>query len=239
MRESLAEAACNPQARSARRAICETLSTAFNELGNNLHVAGHMLGPQRVDGTSPFGNGDDRLVGIALVSMTASALVKGIQALVELDNAYAASALCRQLVEVEYLAWAFAEDHEEAAAWLRSSREERLQRWQPRHLRDKSGGHFRGKDYAEHCEVGGHPTPQGARVLLSNPDLATTELLIFEAANHSTSGWRYLMRGVNASWIEPEELIPEATLNAVGVAESAWREADHLGEIWGLRNQDG
>lgn len=41
----------------------------------------------------------------------------------------------RQLVEVEYLTWAFAEDEDEAMRWMRSTKEERMRFWQPRHIR--------------------------------------------------------------------------------------------------------
>lgn len=57
----------------------------------------------------------------------------------------------------------FAED--EAADWLRSSRDDRLRRWQPRHMRDRSNGRFRGSDYALHCDLGGNPTREGPRLL--------------------------------------------------------------------------
>lgn len=37
--------------------------------------------------------------------------------------------------------------------------------WMPRHLWSKSEGRFGAKDYQDHCERGGHPTPE-ARFLL-------------------------------------------------------------------------
>jgi hypothetical protein len=163
---------CEPPQKTNRRSghgalLCEALSAGFQHTGESLRIAGHLFGPQRVDGTSPFGNGDDRLVALGYLSGTAAALLSGAIELLERNNLYAAAALNRQLVEVEYLVWAFAEDQDEAAAWLRSGRHERQQRWQPRHLRDRSDGRFRGEDYAEHCELGGHPTPPGCRVLLA------------------------------------------------------------------------
>jgi hypothetical protein len=127
---------------------------------------GNIIGPGRVDGSSPFGNGDDSLVSLGYLCETAASLIVGAMQLLDDANCYAGAALNRQLVEVEYLAWAFGEDQEEAALWLRSSRDDRLQRWQPRHLRQRSQGRFRGADYAQHCELGGHPTPQGVRALI-------------------------------------------------------------------------
>jgi|SRR5581483_1204959 len=103
--------------------------------------------------------------------MTTSAAV-----LLEQDNLYGAAALLRQLVEAEYLAWAFAEDRVEAAAWLRSTNEKRREMWQPKHLRERSGGRFRAIDYAHHCECGGHPTPSAKRLL---PGIASAIALSF------------------------------------------------------------
>lgn len=196
LRDSLTAAARNDTARHARRAVCDALSIGFHRTGETLRVGGHLFGPQRVDGTSPFGNGDDRLVALGYLSETAAALIGGVVKLIEHDNLYAAAALNRQLVEVEYLTWAFVEDQEEAASWLRSTRQERLQRWQPRHLRDRSQGRFRGQDYAEHCEVGGHPTPHGVRALFAAETATTTEIIMSEAANHGTSAWEYLLLAV-------------------------------------------
>jgi hypothetical protein len=44
---------------------------------------------------------------------------------------YAAAALLRQLVELEYLAWAIETRHEDAEKWLRSSRVERESFFKP------------------------------------------------------------------------------------------------------------
>jgi hypothetical protein len=84
--------------------------------------------------------------------------------LLDNGNLYAAAALLRQLVEVEYLAWAFAEDDEEAAAWLRSTKEERTKFWQPRltSLGKRSAGRFKG-GFLQH-----HPVPLFHRLRQSN-----------------------------------------------------------------------
>jgi hypothetical protein len=53
--------------------------------------------------------------------------VSGCADLIADGRHYAGAALVRQLVEVEYLAWAFETKDEESAKWLRSRREEREQ----------------------------------------------------------------------------------------------------------------
>lgn len=240
LRRALVDAAEDSAARTARREMCRALSTGFGQLGESLRIHGYMLGSQREDGSSPFGNGDDRLVALGYLSQTAAALVQGALDLVLAGNCYAGSALNRQLVEVEYLSWAFAEDREEAATWLRSSQQERLNRWQPRHLRSRSRGRFRGGDYSEHCEAGGHPTPSGMRRLFSGDPLVT-EITISETASHGTSAWDYLLLGVVAfcleQQIEPTDLVPDRYAKAVGTAEGAWRGCERLGLTWKGRQQ--
>lgn len=124
-----------------------------------------MIGSDRVTGSSPFGYGTDAAVGLSIVVQVAGELTGGALLLLGNQNEYGAVALLRQLVEVEYLAWAFAEDEAEATSWLRASKEERQKSWQPRHMRERSEGRFRGVDYSMHCELGGHPTPTSGRLL--------------------------------------------------------------------------
>jgi hypothetical protein len=132
-----------------------------------------MFGPDRAEGESPFEFGSDATVGLAAVLQIAGELVSGAITLLGEDNRYAAAALLRQLVEVEYLAWAFAEDEEEARKWMQSTKEQRQQLWQPRHLRERAGGRFRGSDYGQHCGRGGHPSPEGLTLL---PDHSAPEV---------------------------------------------------------------
>lgn len=225
-------AAMDGEARRARRALCRALTDGFEQVGERLILGGHIIGPDRVDGTSPFGNGDDSLVALGYLSRTAAALVGGASQMLDVGNRYAAGTLTRQLVEVEYLHWAFAEDHDEAAAWLRSNRDDRLKRWQPRHLRERSGGRFRGVDYAEHCEHGGHPTPGGARSLLRTDSGTQAECLHYELAHHGASTWEYLLMAIKANadhrgWEHP---LPD--LDVVSTAISDWHLHDRFGEVW-------
>lgn len=78
---------------------------------------------------------------------------------------YAGAALLRQITEIEYLTWAIKENHRTAEKWLRSSHKERMTSFAPVQLRRTSRGRFLDKDYRDHCELGGHPTPRGVALL--------------------------------------------------------------------------
>jgi len=235
-REALNSAAMEETARKSRRAMCRALAAAFERTGQLLRTSGHLSGPQRVDGTSPFGNGDDRLVALGYLGETAAALIAGGVELIERENPYAVAALNRQLVEVEYLTWAFAEDQEEASSWLRATKSERLQHWQPRHLYGRSQGRFRGRDYQEHCEVGGHPTPVGMRTVFGPGAHPSAEIILYETANHGLSTWSYLLSAIDAhcqsDGSDSAHLVPQELAEALQAAEARWREADRLPAVW-------
>jgi len=234
-RSAIRGAAEDEVAKNSRRRLSRALVGAFERTSQSLLTTGHIFGSNRIDGTSPFGNGDDGLVALGHLSSTASSLILGTVELLDQHNCYAASALNRQLVEVEYLGWAFAEDHDEAASWLRSTRQERLERWQPRHLRDRSRGKFRGLDYAEHCEIGGHPSPQGIRVLTSGRKAETIELILTEACFHGVSTWEYLVEAVSAWCADQslrESMVPPSIADTVTAAKQTWDTHDHLASTW-------
>lgn len=228
-------AARDDEAQKSREKVCQLAAEAFDKLGDLLQVSGHMFGDQRVTGESAVGNGDDGVVALGYVSKTGASLCSGAAVLLDQRNTYAASALVRQLVEVEYLAWALAEDRDEANAWLRSTREERLQRWQPRHLRERSNGRFRGKDYADHCEAGGHPTPTGSRSFLSYPN-SMHGVTWYELTLHAESVWRYLVDGVRTMDVVPTEAFDELD-SPLREAIESWLATDALCRLTGTRGR--
>lgn len=136
-------------------------------------------------------SGPTRWSAWRVVVQIAGELISGAVALLAQDNLYGAAALLRQLVEVEYLAWAFAEDEQEAMSWMRSDRDERRHMWQPKHLRDRSQDHFRATDYHSHCERGGHPTPDATMLLPGHSRRQLPELWWLDLAEHGVSTWRY------------------------------------------------
>lgn len=163
----------------------------FKGLGEKLFVCGHILGSDRRDGVSPFGHGDDAVVAVSMLLRIASELVSGCDDLVNSRRHYAGASLVRQLVEVEYLAWAFEKNDEECRRWLRSTREERHSFFTPSKLRKAAGGHFRSADYSFHCELGGHPVPGSWRLL--NDAEATGQLMLSDCLGHSTHIWNHFL----------------------------------------------
>lgn len=107
----------------------------FGAVGRELHVTGHVIGGDRVEGRSPWGHGTDETVGVSMILRIASQLVSASVDLFTDGRTYSAAALTRQLVEVEYLAWAFEMRDEDAARWLRSDRAEREEFFKPSKLR--------------------------------------------------------------------------------------------------------
>jgi len=211
------------KSREVRNALGELLPVGLAAVGRVLWVGGTLIGPDRVTGESPFNYGRDAVAGLGIVVQTAGALTAGIRQLDEAGNVYSASALLRQLVEVEYLSWAFAEDHEEAERWLRSTNHERRNTWQPRHLRARSQGKFRGSDYGFHCEMAGHPTPRAARLL---PDHTPWPewFVALELAVHGASIWDYVQVAVEQNGYQ--DVVASDQARDVTVAVERWRSTD-------------
>lgn len=172
--------------RSRRADTAARAAPGLRRAGQVAHVEGHVVGDGRVTGRSPRGNGDDALVGVGVLTQIAGDLLDAGGALLSGSNHYAGAALLRQVVEVEYLAWAFAHQKRDAAKWLNSTPEERRDMFRPARLRQISDGHFLAADYAEHCEQGGHPVPR-AIPLLGNSDLRPSQMLLVDLLLHS---WR-------------------------------------------------
>jgi len=164
----------------------------FSHVGEQLHVAGHILGTDRRDGLSPFGHGDDTTVAVSILLRIGSQLISGSADLISDGRHYAGAALVRQLVEVEYLAWAFETKDEEAARWLRSTREERKEFFTPAKLRAAAGKRFRGQDYGHHCELGGHPVPASWQLLKGEDSMA--QFILSDCLGHAWRIWDHLVR---------------------------------------------
>jgi hypothetical protein len=186
------DAAKDEAGRSSREEVCRTLARTFRTVGELLWVGGYIIGTDRRDGQSPFGFGSDATVGLALVAEIGGELLSGAVTLLEQGNVYGAEALLRQIVEVEYLSWAFAEDQDEAMLWLRATPHERQKMWRPARLRERSGGRFRSSDYHRHCEQGGHPTPEATLLLPAHSRKSWPELSWLDLAIHGRSAWRYI-----------------------------------------------
>ena len=143
--------------------------------------------------TSGWTSRDDRELAVALLSRLASEIVAGIATLIRRSYVYAAGALLRQLVEIEYLMFLGYTDSSKLARWYRADGEEIRKAFSPQRMRNESNGLFRDQEYWLHCEVGGHPHPR-ARILLDsyqNP-LSPSASLLPDAVHHLRRLWTSL-----------------------------------------------
>ncbi len=122
----------------------------------------------------------------------ASELLSSFSTLVNLRRLYSAASLARQLVEIEYLMWAFSKEKRDAKEWLIADRIKRKKGFQPFALRAESDGLFPNSDYIAHCEIGGHPSPIGFG-LLKNHEMDIYSF-VCDAISHSRSIYNYFYR---------------------------------------------
>jgi hypothetical protein len=198
----------------ARRELTNEMMLAFATMGaeaRQLATSKDLLSKEQVPLTLAAG----------LTSAVACELVSGIVVLADSRVAYGAAALVRQLVETEYLAWAVTRDPEDALDWLTSTKKVRMAKWQPGRIRGRSDGRFPNKDYGDHCEVGGHPTPEGAQAILDNRDL-WVEVSLYEASFHGANTWHYLLDA-----FESVEAI-DTSHARLDEAIAKWHERDRL-----------
>lgn len=210
-----------------RVAVCEAVADGLARVGRLLWVSGAIVGPHRVSRESRHGFGDDRVVGVATVAQMGGELARGCIDLLRADNRYAAAALARQLLEIEYLAHAFAGEHESAATWLRADRTERRTFWTPHKMRARADGAFIGEHYWSHCDRGGHPTTEGMALLPDHSSQIDTAFLWLDLAGHLASIWRHVVAAAalaygqslpGKDWSDPD----------VDVALEAWLASDLL-----------
>ncbi len=185
-REVLRDHAIDPDLAILRLKAATTAALSLRNAGRSLHLVGHIFGDGRVSGTSRRGNGNDAQIGVGALAQIAADLLDASATLLSGTNHYAGAALLRQVVEVEYLSWAFAYEKREAADWLNSTHKDRMEFFTPARLRDLSDGRFSTSDYRHHCEQGGHPVPK-AIPLLGNSDSAMAQMLLVDLLLHS---WR-------------------------------------------------
>lgn len=218
-------AACNDEKQIlSRRQTAIRVSTAFDKLGESLHVFGHIFGPDRTTAASPFGHGSDDIVAVSRLLMIASQLLSASADLINDGRPYAGAALIRQLVEAQYLICSFAEDRGDAKYWLRSNKDERMKFFSPRTLRKKSGGRFRDKDYSMHCERGGHPVPD-CYSLLSNTE-REAQIVLADALLHAESILHF------AEIFCTRNQIPAPDFISAWTAFSEWRKIDAITRLY-------
>ena len=165
---------------TARYAVLEAATGGLGRIADRLHVGG-------------FVSRDDQLLATALLARLAAELSSGVQLLLRAGNSYAAGALLRQLIEVEYLLFLGYADPTTLARWYRASPEELRKEFTPHKMRKAADGVFRHEEYWQHCEVGGHPHP-ASRLLLPQyaSALPPTTFLLPDAVQHVRRLWTSL-----------------------------------------------
>lgn len=226
----LEELADDPAAIASRLAVCEAVATALSRVGHLLWLTGYIVGPDRKSGASPFKFGNDGAVGLATVAQIGGELARGAIQLLQADNLYAASALTRQLVEVEYLARAFESENEVAAEWLHADREARKEFWSPEQLRRRAGGVFLRTDYWHHCDRGGHPTREGMSLLPGHAGMNPGYIWV-DLATHLTGIWTSFAAG--AEWLLGGPLSSDWKIPDTDAAIEHWRSTDGLNVAMG------
>lgn len=226
LRTQLLVLAKDEAAQRSRLHACDSIAGWLATVGQLLWVTGYFIGPDRVAGLSPFDLGDDRAVGVATVAQIGGELARAATALLRAGNRYAAAALVRQLVEVEYLAAAFGEQHEVASDWLRADRKARLRFWSPARLRESSQRRFLKTDYWHHCEMGGHPATPGMALLPDHANALPSAFLTADLAGHLLGIWR----GLDVALKELLHGEPPADwqLSDLDSTVAAWLESDEL-----------
>jgi hypothetical protein len=220
----------------AARDALDALASGFKSLEQSMQI-GHLWYAQlrhpKSDSTDTREVPEDFFIALGLLSGTAACLVSGAASLLADGNFYGAAALTRQIVELQYLAWAFENDLDEVKEWYTSTKKDRIEGWTPRRLLKKAGDRFPGKDYGRHCERGGHPTPEGMRDLLYGDVVISSAFGRYEVLTHGYSAWRYAITAVDALCarygVDPILALPDA-LDATDAAWDRYSEMEKLSE---------
>ena len=225
-REVLLELAADKADQKTRAKMCATYADALAETGKRLWVDGALSGPDRTVGKSPFDFGNDDTVGLATICQVGGQLAKGTVDLLGAENLYGAQALIRQIVEVEYLANAFAEKDDIAAEWMRADRDERRRFWSPAGLRKRSAGKFLSEDYWDHCDRGGHPTREALPYLPEHQGLPSA-FVWADLAGHLYGTWSGVIRAVDVRGNQVGQHVG-VQFPAVAKAQAEWLDNDKL-----------
>ena len=137
---------------------CQETAHRLAKLGKDTWRLGWMFGPDRVEGRTAHGVGDERVYAAGLVIEIAGDVAESAVMLMQTGHTYTAQALTRNLIECEYLLAYFAEKPEAAREWLNTDDDERRAYWTPQKLRNRMPGLFRDTEYWRHSNSS-HPTP--------------------------------------------------------------------------------
>lgn len=165
---------------------------------------------------------DEKTVGLGVIIRIGAELADATLTLLDDERSYPAAALIRQLVEVEYLSWALAENLDEVSRWIHADYRERQKFFAPQRLRERSDGQFRDREYWTHCARGGHPHPDGTAFL---PDPASeggrgVDVLWDDLVFHLAGIWEYLLEALDGHPIG--DLLTDERRKSVSEALQKW-----------------
>lgn len=204
IRELLESVADDPALLQERVAACRAVANGLTAAGRLLWVGSYVLRDKRAE-------------GVAILTQMAGELASGAVELLERELWYAAAALVRQLIEVEYLFGLFAHEDGSAAAWVASTPAEIRKWFAPGSLRARSAGEFRDSEYWNHCDIGGHPNPRGRLLLRDHASpVGSQAWLWIDLVQHLSRLWPSFRRSLvryglhdhlNAYLDEPERAL--------------------------------
>jgi hypothetical protein len=214
--EAYKAAVIHPELMQPRRTVCRTLSVQLAACGDRLWAFGC--------------GGLDYRNALSIVIQFGGSLTTGAVALAEDKNWYAASALVRQFIEVEYLLRLFRRQPEQAVTWLRSTEAELREAFNPCVMRKRLGD-FRHEEYRAHCQLGGHPNPKAHGLLPGRVaprhlgPFGSNEEFWIDLAQHLRRAWRDIEAIPSELASERVDVILQYT-GAVTDAIRAWEEID-------------
>lgn len=195
----------NAEAIKLREVTCDTLAQALAATGAVLWA---------------FGLADQPRRAIAAAIQMGGETARGAVALMRDNNRYAAAALIRQMVEIEYLLCLFALDTSEPSRWASFDLDAVRKEYQPARMRERCGAHFRTSEYSIHCQIGGHPRFAAGYVLPEHVRIGPLSDAVLFA-----SGWVDLGQHLVQLWRWVEEILTAYDLTDVGIAQSSLADA--------------
>lgn len=225
MDKALIQRSCtDPEVIAIRTQMAAKASASFLEASNEMIDFQNMVCVEKANINRQWLEKETQ--AISIISAIAGDLTDSATLLFSVNKSHSASALLRQLVEIEYLAYAFECEPSEARMWIESNKQIRMEFFSPAKLRKAANGRFRSKDYGYHCELGGHPVPDSV-ILLNNKD-NIAQLMLSDMISHAWRIWDHLVKWAMKSY--DSHPIMRSALNLIKDFEH-WEQHDILTKL--------
>lgn len=203
--DDVMHAAFDARARTARRAVCAAITSVLAEASSRLRAAGHAWG-------------NDGIEALGLMASIAAELSGSATRCLDQSACYASAALVRQIAEVQYFMWAFAQSRDASRDWLQASPAIIRQNFRPAALRKKGQSVFDDEEYWRHCDMAGHPNPAAHVLFGQDADQSiVVELAFADLAQHLERVWQFFLTALQLRNLPPplEGESHETTMNAI------------------------